>query len=550
MFALNLIRMKVGLVDNMKYFVGLICLFLNLSTLSASSKLDSLLVALDNTIEREAQYTLDKERRIENLKLSIPNTNSPEDKFQLYKKIYTEYKAFVCDSAYHYSLQCLSLAEKEKNTYWINESKMQLSATLTISGMYPEAIEHLNSINKEALTEDQIVKYFTNYYHAYNEWGEYAEYSYVNDYKALGKVYQDSVLKHVAPDSFEYTMEYSWKHIQNQDYDKARKLLFSYLPKVKPDTRSYAMLTSIIGILYWYLDDMEKHKEYLAISAISDIKASVKENTSLRGLANVLYNEGGEIERANSYIKKSLDDANFYNARLRSIQISRLYPLIENAYQLEREQQKKWLQSLLIVVSVLSILLILTIVYIIRQFNKLSELRKQALIANDKLKDNNIALAEANHIKEEYIGRFLNLCSIYIEKMEKHHRTLNKKAKTGNLEELYKLLKSNQFIDDELKEFYSNFDNVFLNIFPDFVQQFNALLIGGEKIVPKQGERMTTELRIFALIRLGITDSQKIAEFLRYSITTIYNYRSKYRNKSVVPRGEFENEVMKIGSLQ
>lgn len=468
----------------------------------------------------------------------------------MYEKIYTEYKTFVCDSAYHYSLQCLSLAEIENNKYWINESKMQLSSTLTISGMYPEAIEHLNSIHKKSLTKNQVIQYFTNYYHAYNEWGEYAEYNYVDKYKTLGKVYQDSILKLITPGSFEYTMEYSWKYIQNQEYDKARRLLFSYLPKVKPDTRSYAMLTSIIGILYWYLDNIEKHKEYLAISAISDIKASVKENTSLRGLANVLFNEGGEIERANNYIKKSLDDANFYNARLRSIQISRLYPLIENAYQLEREQQRNRLQSLLITVSVLSVLLILTIVYIIRQFNKLSELRKQTLMANGKLKENNIALAEANHIKEEYIGRFLNLCSIYIEKMEKHHRTLNKKAKSGNLEELYKLLKSNQFINDELKEFYSNFDNVFLNIFPDFVQQFNALLVDDEKIVPKPGEKMTTELRIFALIRLGITDSQKIAEFLRYSITTIYNYRSKYRNKAVVSRGEFEKEVMKIGLLQ
>lgn len=541
--------MKIDLLPGIKSATIIFILFI-VCTLSVNAKnrLDSLLTELDKTIEQEEHYTSLKEERIKGLKQDLLKTSGIDARFRLYKEIFNEYEAFICDSAYQYSLLCLSLAEQQKNIYWINESKLQISSTLTISGMYPEAVELLSSIDKAALGEEQIIDYYTNYYHAYNEWGEYAEYSYAAKYKEKGKAYQDSVLALVKPDSFEYVMEYSWRYMEQEEYDKAKKLLLSYLPEIKQDTRQYAMITSIIGILYWYLDDIEKHQEYLAISAISDIKAAVKENTSLRSLANVIFQKGGELERANNYIKKSLSDANFYNARLRSIQISKLYPLIENAYQLEREQQQKRLHMLLIVISILSILLILTIIYIINQFRKLAEARKQTLIANEKLKSNNIALAEANHIKEEYLGRFLSLCSLYIEKMEKHHRALNKKAKEGNLDELYKTLKSNQFIEDELKDFYHNFDSAFLNIFPNFVNQFNALLIEEERVIPKQDEKLTTELRIFALIRLGITDSQKIAEFLRYSITTIYNYRSKYRNKSVVPRDEFENEIMNITS--
>lgn len=541
--------MKIDLLPGIKSATIIFILFI-VCTLSVNAKnrLDSLLTELDKTIEQEEHYTSLKEERIKGLKQDLLKTSGIDARFRLYKEIFNEYEAFICDSAYQYSLLCLSLAEQQKNIYWINESKLQISSTLTISGMYPEAVELLSSIDKAALGEEQIIDYYTNYYHAYNEWGEYAEYSYAAKYKEKGKAYQDSVLALVKPNSFEYVMEYSWRYMEQEEYDKAKKLLLSYLPEIKQDTRQYAMITSIIGILYWYLDDIEKHQEYLAISAISDIKAAVKENTSLRSLANVIFQKGGELERANNYIKKSLSDANFYNARLRSIQISKLYPLIENAYQLEREQQQKRLHMLLIVISILSILLILTIIYIISQFRKLAEARKQTLIANEKLKSNNIALAEANHIKEEYLGRFLSLCSLYIEKMEKHHRALNKKAKEGNLDELYKTLKSNQFIEDELKDFYHNFDSAFLNIFPNFVNQFNALLIEEERVIPKQDEKLTTELRIFALIRLGITDSQKIAEFLRYSITTIYNYRSKYRNKSVVPRDEFENEIMNITS--
>lgn len=524
------------------------CFVMFTESLFAESKLDSLLSQLDRTIEQEFQYSSIKETRIEDLKLRLDETFNPKEKFSLYKKIFEEYEAYLCDSAYFYSQIIDSLAEQTNDVYWINENKIQKSKILTISGMYPEAIELLVSINKTSLINDQVYQYFAGYYHAYDEWNNYTEYEYSAKYKELGGRYRDSLLLVLQPNSFEYAYENSWKYIETEEYDKARKLLFSFLPKVEINTRQYSMITSIIGILYWYLEDIEKHKEYLAISAISDIRAAVKENTSLKSLAILLYSDG-YLERANTYIEKSMNDANFYNARLRSLQISKIYPLIENAYHVEREKQQNKMRTLLIVISILSLLLIFTILLIIRQLNKLEYAKKQIMIANDKLKNNNNELAEANHIKEEYIGHFSNLCSIYIKKMEKQHLILNKKARQGNLNEFFKQLKSKQFIEDELNDFYHNFDSTFLQIFPDFVNQFNALLVEEEKIVPKTGEKLTIELRVFALMRLGITDSKKIADFLRYSITTIYNFRSKYRNKSIVPRDEFENHVMKISSF-
>ena len=524
------------------------CIIPAFESLSAGTLLDSLFVELDKTIAQDSLYISLKEKKIQDLKSALPQMTNNEERFQLYKKIFNEYEAFICDSAYVYSQLSLHLAEQTGNVFWQNESKLQLANILTISGMYTEAVDILASINKSELTGEQIVSYYTRYYHAYAEWSEFAEYEYAAEYKRLGKVYQDSMLSVLHPNSFEYTIESAWRYITQREYDKAKELLFSFLPKVEKNTRNYSIITSIIGILYWYTNDMEKHNEYLAISAVSDIKASVMETTSLRSLANLLYNKG-ELERANSYIKKSLKDANFYNARLRSIQISRLYPYIENAYQTEQKHQQKMLRTSLIVISLLSVLLICLIIYIIQQFGKLSESKRQTFVINEKLQANNKALTEANSIKEEYLGRFLNLCSIYIEKMENRQRTLNKKAKEGNMDELFRTLKSNTFIDDEFNEFYQNFDSAFLNIFPDFVNQFNSLLIDEEKITPKQGEKLTTELRIFALIRLGINDSLQISKFLRYSITTIYNYRSKYRNKAIVPREEFENEVMKISSF-
>ena len=243
-----------------------------------------------------------------------------------------------------------------------------------------------------------------------------------------------------------------------------------------------------------------------------------------------------------------MEDANFYNARLRNVQISKILPIIDTAFQRDREKYQKRLQLTIVIIVLLSLFLAGIIFYLFRQMKKLAVTRREVIQANKELKKINNHLSETNHIKEEYIGRFLNQCSIYIEKLEAYRKSLNKKAASHKMDELFEMLKSSQIIKDELREFYENFDSTFLNLFPNFVEQFNELLTEEDKVIPKQENCLTVELRIFALIRLGITDSAKIADFLRYSITTIYNYRSKFRKKSVVPNGKFEDVIAKIGS--
>lgn len=374
--------------------------------------------------------------------------------------------------------------------------------------------------------------------------------------------YRDSVLLIAPEGTYEYVIIKGPSLVDHKQHKEAERLLNDYLAKVPSDTRKYAIITSILAFIYQYDNEPELRKLSLVRSAIADIQGVVKENNSLRALAELLYEEG-DLERANKYMKKNVADASFYNARLRNVQASRMLPVIDRSYQLETEMQRRKLQLFLWVISILSLFLILTIGYIIRQMKKLAKARQEVICANNELQKLNTelveanrrqklmndSLAEANCIKEEYIGRFLGLCSAYIDKLETYRRMLNRKAASGKVEELYKTLKSPQFIDDELEEFYWNFDNSFLNIFPDFVECFNLLLPEEEAIVPKQGERLTTELRIFALIRLGITDSAKIASFLRYSITTIYTYRSKLKNKSLY-RDDFEERVMRIGSFK
>ena len=298
-------------------------------------------------------------------------------------------------------------------------------------------------------------------------------------------------------------------------------------------SNTYARAAYSLAHIYKEEGRSDEYEKYLALSAISDIKASVKENAALQNLAFVLY-ERGDITRAYHYIKQSLEDAVFCNARLRTIEISGVLPVIDAAYKQRIEEQRRQLILFLVIVSVLSAFLILSVALACKQMKKLSLARRN--------------LKQANHIKEEYIGHFLNLCSIYMEKLDNFRRTVNRKITAGQTEELLKLTKSSQVAGMEQKEFYANFDNAFLQLYPDFVTEFNALLQPEEQIVLKPGELLNTELRIFAIIRLGIDDSSKIANFLHYSINTIYTYRNKVRNKAV-NRDKFEEEMMKIGSI-
>lgn len=249
--------------------------------------------------------------------------------------------------------------------------------------------------------------------------------------------------------------------------------------------------------------------------------------------------EEGDIERAYHYIRFSWNATNLYNARSRSLQTAGILSLIDLTYQAMQEKQYDRLRFYLWTISILSLSLILAIAWIYHQMKRLA-------VARNNLEHTNAQLQMSNHIKEEYIGRFLKLCSTYIDRLEAYRRMVNKKISNGQTEELLKMVRSSDALDTDLKELYKNFDKAFLHLFPDFVKNFNQLLQPEMRIELRKGELLNTELRIFALIRLGIDDSSQIAEFLRYSVNTIYNYRAKVKNKACISRDDFEARVMEI----
>lgn len=526
-----------------------------------SSRADSLLLKLDQAIKERPIYMEQKELKLVELKRQLHRQIPDEERFAILGTLLDEYRSFNTDSALHMAEEREQIAIRLGNREYIDNARMNKADVLGMTGMYKEVMDLMRNIHIDRLPVDIHPYYYHIYRTVYGLMADYAVTAYEKKlYTELTDKYRDSLLLVNKDNLLIHTLIQSDQYNVRNEYDKAIRLLTDYLALQKDYEHDVAICAYTLSESYRLKGDKEKEKEYLIVSAMADMKTAVREYISLRKLAVLLYQEG-DIERAYSYVKICMEDAAACNARLRKLEILEIFPIINDAYQQKTEKQQEQMKWALVSISLLSLFLLLAIFYVYKQMKKVAAARREVIDANKRLKElndelhlSNAQLKEANHsiaensyLKEEYIGRYMDQCSVYLEKMDNYRRSLGKIAATGNVEELYKNIKSSKFIEGELKEFYTNFDNTFLQLFPTFVEDFNALLADDEQISLKAGERMSTELRIFALIRLGITDSVKIAQFLRYSVTTIYNYRTKVRNKAAGDRDLLEQEVMTIG---
>lgn len=547
----------------MKHFALLLSLFL-FSSLVTASGVDTLLTELEQTMQKRAEYDAIKETRLNDLKRLAQNKKDLTEKYYLVNQIIEEYQFYNFDSTQYYIKRNLELAKSIGNQDFISQSHLKLSKLLATSGRYFEAIEILNTIDKNSLQQPQLIEYYVDYIKIYEDLGFYSPIAEnYHKYMAIANAYSDSLVPLLNEDSDEY-LAIKEKHFRDKrDLLESKKINTKRLEKAKPGSRSFSLITFERSLLFELEGNRELQKKYLILSAISDIKASVKDNASLTTLALLLHKEG-DIRRAHKFINFSYEDASFFKSRLRFTLISNILPVINEAYQFRSDQQQKKLTRFLYIISILSLLLLVAFYFIYRQLNKINRAQRELKNVNNKLKELNDSLrdsnnqlnkandelSEANHVKEHYIGNFLTICSNYIDKMDGIYKHVNRQIAAGKLEELFAQTKSARIMNDEINQFYKNFDETFLHIYPHFVEEINALLDEGEQIIPKKSEALNTELRVFALIRLGITDSSRIANLLRYSVNTIYNYRVKIKNKAKGNREDFEMMVMKIDSVR
>lgn len=504
----------------------------------------AVLDSLDQIILDHAVYAQPKEQEIARHKAELDSVGNDAEYFQVLGEIADAYRSYSIDSQLVYTQKRLDLAERIDNHDFTVQAMLNMSECYYLVGMYKEADELLSKAFAAGIPD--YLKFY--YYHLrrtlYELLADYVSIdSWRTGYLELLDAYRDSILGISPAGSFTYVIVKSDQAVYQGRWQEAINLLNSYEAK-ELAVHDRALLYYGLAKVYMQMGNMEHAAYYYALSAQCDLKAAVREYISLRKLAELLF-AAGDIERAYNYIKCSMDDAALCNARLRAIELLPIYRIIQEAYQAQIEKQRKSSMLFTYVISVCLLVMIVTFILVFWQNRKLSAIRKKLKATNDDLLVANSSLAESNHIKEEYISRYMNQCSNYIEKMDGYRRQLNKLATSGQSQELFRALKSSKIIDKELKDFYRNFDESFLQLYPDFVQKFNDLLEPSARVHPK-GELLSPELRIYALIRLGITDSARIAQFLRYSITTIYNYRTKMRNKAMVDRNSFDERVMSL----
>lgn len=511
-----------------------LCLF-SLAAFSASSDtLDSLLSVYDHLITNPQPYFRLREARIDSLRL---RPASP----QTHLAIGDEYAPYLCDSALHH----YQLAAQQPTEPFATEARLRLIYLLASIGYYSEGFEDTKHLNRDTILHYHLL---TNYYATLNHlYGEAAVYSKLEchrqSYFHCSDCYLDSLLHtYEASRCVAIPDYYKLRLIQARNakqFAHALALSDTTLAHALPGSHPYAIFAYERAITYREMGDSVRFQEWLLRSAIADVESGITDNGSSWMLAETMY-ERGQLDRAHRYIEYSLANAGFFNARLRYVQINPLGVMINSTYSHRQSVLSHRITYALIAVGALLIVLVLVCIYTIRQNkrlhalnNKRAEMNRKLAMLNTQLSTLNASLEESNLVKEQYICRYLEVYRDYISRITKMARKAGEKDPDA-------------FMKREMAEFYRQFDHTFLTLYRNFVTDFNALLVPEERIYPKPGEGLTTELRIFALIRLGIDSSAKIAELLCYSPNTIYNYRARVKNSALGDRDTFEQRVAKL----
>jgi len=504
-----------------------------------------------------------KEKRIESYKLLLNSGSnlSKENEYQINNKLINEYWSYSFDSTIVYINRNTTLGKKLNDKDLINKSKLDLALLLASSGTYKESQDILGTINKELLSNELLKKYYGCYKRIYSDLDYFSlQHDFKQEYYNLYKSYSDSITPLIQNNKNEYLYIQEWNLLDQQRFDECLKVNSLRLSEFKIATTEYSYITFQRSMIYEQMNNQEMEKKYLALSAISDIMASRKDNAALAKLALRIY-EKGDIEQAYNCIKYSFEDANFYNSKLRFVEIANSLSLIMEAHQKESDKKNKALLFFTVTVTILSLVLLGLFYFVYKQKKNLEKAKSELDKINEQYKDLNISLknamgqlklsyyelSESNAIKELYIGNFMKICSDFIDKLDKYRLTVNKMIRAKKYQQLFDMTKYSNAIDQEIEHFYATFDSTFLSLYPTFVEELNELLLEEEKILLKNKNELNTELRILAVIRLGMNDSSRIAQILRYSVNTIYNYRAKVKNKAKL-RSDFENQLLKIGS--
>lgn len=545
--------------------VYILCFSALTSSFAQNKNIKDLYEQLDQAIKQSQYYINQKESRITKIKKQSRQGHTPQQLLTAYYKLYEEYKTYKSDSSIYYIHQAIDLAKRNNMKSDITKLRSLLALQYSTSGAFTEALHVLQSIDKKTLNNSNKKDYYIAFYHVYGELGFsniHIDTDLSQEFYNKQNCCRDTLFSILSPNSEDYLMRKEVMLTSQNKLKEALKINDIRLSKCKKGSHEYGIVAYYRYLIYRSLKDEDMVKYWLLQSAICDVKCAINDQASLWILAEILSKEK-DVERSYKYINFSWNANKRFCTRIRGWQISPVLGTIDHNYQAELKKTNHRLIFAITCVSLLVIALALLTFYVNKQKSYLSkarnelkktntqleELNNKLSSTNGMLKASNDKLNESNGVKEEYIGQFLGACSHYIDKLDKMRLNVNKMVKNKQYNELYSMTKSSEVKEQELEELYANFDKVFLNLFPNFVEDLNGLLKEECQIHLSSPNKLSAIVRVFAIIRLGIDDSTKIAEFLHYAVNTIYNYRAKLRNGAINDRNEFEKKVRELGTL-
>lgn len=541
----------------MRTHLILLCLMLLSATAQAAPISKSLLQSLDETLEQRENYMSAKEHTLDSLKSLLQRTTDRSQVLSLYQDLYLEYYVYKYDSAMTYNEAAIQLAHQWGDDIQEKRGLIQRSELFALGGRYYEGFDNLQNMDVSTLDSTLRFRYhYTNFLlNLYLE--EYGDNNtYTDSYYSQRSYHLKEAMNYIEPDN--QNSDYYWgeyyTYVEN-DPEKA-KVFYEQQVNSGRSSRTDAMAYFNLSNYYFSKGEQQKGEEYLIHSCMADIKNNVKENMALQILSAYLFQQGkSQVERAERYISIALEDAHFYDSRLRIVESSRVFPTIISAYQSLLQDQNKKQQYGLWGITILAIWLLFETFFYIKQNKQLSVKRYKLALSNDdltmlneKLGVLNGQLMDTNHRRERLAKLYIDLCANYINKLKSYQSLVRRKIKANQVNDLATTISSTKLSEQDASAFLTQFDKAFLDLYPTFITEFNQLLRPEEQIIIPQERTLIMELRIFALIRLGVKESSEIALLLFLSPQTVYNYRSTVKNKAI-DRETFEDEVRQLCTI-
>lgn len=532
----------------MKTFIQIVISAFLLIPLSASAQntKENWLNKLDESLAQRNKLESEKISHINIVKAQICKATNDADRYRALRATFDEYKSYSFDSALVYAIKGRELAERMNEPQTLMESQCNLAFCLISGGLLKEAGELLDSIAVPDSVSDEVrILYYDMYGTLYRSMADYVhDDPFYTKYINKSNIYLDSMLLYIEPHSVQWNIHRGSQLMRMNKQAEALDLLRKVLPSSEIDEHEKAKVAAEMAWAYVFIGDEDKAIECFAQSAIYDNESSTREITALYHLAHLLYNQK-EYERASKYVHQALNDVQFYNTRLRKIEIGDILPIIEQDRYMALQSQR----NLLIGASVLLLILIFVFWFAYRLIHKRN---KSLAVARDtissqlqELQSVNQRLKEADEIKNAFIGRSFYANAEFISKLEKIFVSIDRKIAARQYEDLRSMTKLSK-INNDRDDMFDTFDQTFLKLFPDFVKKYNDLFEEKDRKMPANEYSLTSEMRIFALIRLGITDSERIAMFLNYSVHTVNTYKTRIKNRSIVDNDRFEQLIMEF----